>query len=258
MSLDDTPLSPLMAPLLTAGPLKVWSVAVTILGDACQTPQDFILGRGLDQLMRPLGITNQALRVALHRLKRDGWVEAEKQGRSSAYRLTQQGWASTEGVRPRIYGADVPAQPVWMALAPPDLNSAEMEDLLPADALRLSPRSAILAGQPEGLEEWVLTPMQATPPKWLYEALVPQELAQDYQTLAAACPDLMAAQALPEETQAVLRLLILHHWRRLRLRHGALPDLMLGRDWPGAEAAQRIMPLLTALPRADLNRLNAA
>lgn len=258
MSLDTpSPTNALLQPLLDCGPLKVWSVAVTLLGDACTSPADQIRTRGIDRMLAPLGISNQALRVALHRLKRDGWVEAEKHGRSASYRLSAQGWASTEAVRARIYSFERPDQPVWMGLAPPDLSGAEMEDALPGDALRLSPRTALILGQMDGLEDWVHTPLSGPVPGWLRDTLVPEELKREYTQLTSACPDLAAAQALPTADQAVLRLLILHHWRRLRLRHGTLPDLLLGEDWAGAHTAKRIAPLLTTLPRPDLSDLNA-
>lgn len=258
MSLDTpSTTAALLQPLLDCGPLKVWSVAVTLLGDACTSPSEQIRTRGIDRMLAPLGITNQALRVALHRLKRDGWVEAEKHGRSASYRLSAQGWSSTEAVRARIYRFERPDQPVWMGLAPPDLSGAEMEDALPEDALRLSPRTALIAGPADGLEDWVRTPFSGPVPDWLQDTLVPAELHGEYTTLAAACPDIATAQTLPPADQSVLRLLILHHWRRLRLRHGALPDLLLGDDWAGARAAQRIAPLLATLPRPNLTDLNA-
>lgn len=259
MSLDTpSATSVLLQPLLDCGPLKVWSVAVTLLGDACTSPRDQIRTRDIDRMLAPLGITNQALRVALHRLKRDGWVEAEKHGRSASYRLSAQGWASTEAVRARIYNFERPDQPVWMSHAPPDLSGAEMEDALPEDALRLSPRTALIAGQADGLEDWVHTPLSGPVPDWLRDTLVPEDLQVEYTALATACPDLAAVQALLSADQSVLRLLILHHWRRLRLRHGDLPDLLLGEDWAGAVAANKVPPLLTALPRADLADRNAA
>lgn len=257
MSLDTpSATSALLQPLLDCGPLKVWSVAVTLLGDACTSPRDQIRTRGIDRMLAPLGITNQALRVALHRLKRDGWVEAEKHGRSASYRLSAQGWTSTEAVRARIYSFERPDQPVWMSLAPPDLSGAEMEDALPEDALRLSPRTALIAGQADGLEDWVHTPLSGPMPDWLRDTLVPEDLHVEYTALAAACPDLAAAQVLPSVDQAVLRLLILHHWRRLRLRHGALPDLLLGEDWAGGHAASLIKVLTNGLSRAEASSLN--
>ena len=46
-----------------------------------------------------------------------------------------------------------------------------------------------------------------------------------------------------------LRLLTLHHWRRLRLRHGDLPDLLLGEGWEGAAARRAVMAVLNRFPR---------
>lgn len=264
MSLDTPAPDALLAPLLNCGPIKVWSVVVTLLGDSCRTPQDQLSGRDMDRMLAPLGINNQALRVALHRLKRDGLVEAQKQGRTSTYRLSATGWQMTEAVRPRIYqspDSEAPLDtPIWIAIAPPDLTSQQVEAALPDHALRLSPKSAMIAGAlPDlhgGLHNWLITPhAPEETPDWVRKALSNPQLIAGYDTLRSAlmtaCPSVADAQALPQDSQHALRLLALHHWRRLRLRHGALQDILLGDHWPGAMARRQVHDLLDALPRAE-------
>lgn len=254
MSLDQQQsLAQSALPLLDCGPLKVWSVVITLLGDVCQSRDSWLTGRVLDMLVTPMGITNQALRVALHRLKRDGWIEAQKQGRNSAYRLSDQGWASTEAARPTIYAPPQTPAPVWLALAPPDLAGSDMEDCLPEEALRLSPRSALVLTPSGDMAEWITTPLMNAPvPAWLADALCPEALKQEYSALLKACPDVaeISAVATPLSLDLlVLRFLSLHHWRRLRLRHSILPDAVLGNGWIGAEARTKVLALLAHLPR---------
>jgi phenylacetic acid degradation operon negative regulatory protein len=44
----------------------------------------------------------------------------------------------------------------------------------------------------------------------------------------------------------------------MRLRHGTLPDLILGPDWPGAQARTAIARTLDTHPRPALDALRAA
>ena len=246
--------------LIACGPLKVWSVVVTIFGDFSETRPERISGRVLDLLVGRLGITNQALRVALHRLRRDGWIETEKQGRTSNYFLTERGWSMTQAVRPAIYADTVDRSlPVWLAIAPPQLSASEIADALPDEAVMVSNRTALLAGSACALEpDWLITGFTASwLPDWVKGQLCDDELQAAYQALARAT----AALTLPPESdlvdQTVLRLLTVHHWRRLRLRHGPLPDLLLPPDWKGAQARRAVFDVLTALPRPPLADLQA-
>jgi phenylacetic acid degradation operon negative regulatory protein len=71
------------------GPIRVWSVLVTVFGDlAHETSLD---GSTLSAIMAEIGIKPEASRVALYRLRSDGWVRSEKTGRTSRYNLTDKG-----------------------------------------------------------------------------------------------------------------------------------------------------------------------
>lgn len=246
--------------LIALGPLKVWSVVVTIMGDLCGAPGDRIEGPVLGRLVEEMGINNQALRVALHRLKRDGWIEAEKDGRVSSYALTAEGRARSEAARPVIYAsAPPPAAPVWLVLPPPAMSSAEFAEALPDDTAFANLRAAITWGDSADLPEAALL-ARLDPralPDWIAELLIAPEALADYRTLTETLRRLGPPPDDPLAA-AVIRLLAFHHWRRLRLRHGALPDLLLGPDWPGAEARTAVGGFLDSHPRPVLADLRAA
>lgn len=243
--------------LCAFGPLRVWSMVVTIMGDLCPEPGDRIEGPLLGQLTEPMGITNQALRVAVHRLKRDGWIEAERSGRRSSYALTEDGRARSHAVRPLIY-ADAPAPPlpVHLVLADPVLSAPDFADLLPDDAVLVAPRAALIAGEVEiGETACLVQPFAPdTLPDWVRDTVASDDLCADYARLGAMLTTLGAPlEARMDAT--VTRLLALHHWRRLRLRHGALADLLLPTDWAGATARQAVAAFLAARPRPTLAAL---
>ncbi len=239
------------------GPVKVWSVVVTVLGDLLQSEDAWLSGLVLDALVGRLGINNQALRVAVHRLRRDGWIISEKRGRLSAHQLTPKGWAETEAVRAQIYGSAETSEAVWLAVGGPSLTAAEFLELLPDHAVALSARSALVAGGVRPSEEILLS--QFTPervPDWAVSALAPEVMGAEYDALSAAVGRVLA-HSTPEGTldRTALRLVILHHWRRLRLRHGNVQDVVLPSDWPGARARRLVMQALTRLERPDVAEL---
>ena len=69
--------------------LRLWSLIVTIFGDAIE-PRGGVLRLGaLQQITGHIGIENNALRTAMSRLASDGWLERERIGRASYYRPSQ-------------------------------------------------------------------------------------------------------------------------------------------------------------------------
>jgi phenylacetic acid degradation operon negative regulatory protein len=246
--------------LIAFGPLKVWSVVMTIMGDLCRDPADRIEGPLLSRLVEEMGINNQALRVALHRLKRDGWIEAEKDGRVSSYALTTEGRARSEAVRPVIYATEAPgAAEVFLVLPDPAMGTPAFADAMPDDTVFPSPRSALSTGPRDALPEGALVaPFDPSgAPDWVVDVVISPKALREYEALTATLTGLgyPSATVLPS---TVIRLLAFHHWRRLRLRHGDLPDLLLGPDWSGAKARAAISSVLEDYPRPTLDDLRTA
>lgn len=241
-----------LARLLACGPLKVWSLVVTVLGDLAAEEGARVPGPVLTRLTDPMGIKPEALRVAIHRLRRDGWITSERDGRTSLYGLTAHGRALTRSVSARVYGRVAPAPGHWQILMAPSaeaLNGIDHPDLV-----AISARVAILpdgaTDLPDTLFVWRAQP--ETLPDWVKSVLVPADLSESYALLADA---LGAAQILgaPETDleRAVLRLVALHQWRRLVLRHGCGVESLLGPGWHGTECRRRVSDLMQTLGRPD-------
>ncbi len=245
--------------LAACGPLRTWSVIVTVLGDFCTTREQRIGGRELQAVLGRIGLTPASARVALHRLKRDGWIESKRHGRDAAYRLSEMGWTETEAVRGRIYAKAPPARgAVYLLLAPPQVAAPDFAALLPEGAVQIAPRTGLVAGAPGALAPglWAAALEPGAVPPWLAEAAADPDLRAGYARLAAAVE---AALGAPVPTDAAdrgaLRVLVLHHWRRLRLRHGDLQDRLLGEGWEGARARRAVMPALARFERPALGGL---
>ncbi|PSL18039.1 PaaX family transcriptional regulator C-terminal domain-containing protein [Shimia abyssi] len=242
------------------GPIRVWSLVVTIMGDLCLSKDDYLPGRTLNQIVSRLGINNQALRVALHRLRRDGWIRSERDGRASNYFLSDQGHVMSNAVRTRIYRSEfAPEIPLALAVASPQMSSADFTCLLPDDAVLLSSKTALIRQSTDGLDDVLTQPFSARNlPDWVLAALAPTGLQRD---LAALDNIVRKTLKSPNPTtiidQCTLRLIILHHWRRLCLRQPELGEHLLPSDWPGRPARYSVMQALAKLPRPDLARLCA-
>lgn len=237
------------------GPVKTWSLIVTILGDLAADEGARIPGPVLTRLTGPMGLKPEALRVALHRLRRDGWIASERDGRTSLYELTAHGRNLTRSVSDRVYGTEPPAPDDWHVLIAPSAEAMQALEL--PDLIQLGPRSALLSGPAQGLPgallAWRVEP--GTLPQWASEIVTPPELAAAYGALARAVKAAMEAAPSSLTERTVLRLAALHQWRRLVLRHGPGPEALMGELWDGALARVRIGAMLELFARpaiADL------
>ncbi len=244
--------------VVDCGPLKVWSVVITILGDLLQDADHRLSGPLMDALVGRMGINNQALRVALHRLRREGWIESSKQGRMSDHKLTARGWAQTEEVRPQVYGGlPEPAQRVFLVVGPPQVSGAAFAARLPETAVVLSSKVALGVGLGDGFADCLITRFAVSDmPDWVSEALASKVMRAEYDELAVAVAQILA-HPMPEDPldRAALRLVIFHQWRRLRLRHGPVQDAVLPPEWEGGRARRLVMRALTQLERPEVRAL---
>ncbi|WP_435230523.1 PaaX family transcriptional regulator C-terminal domain-containing protein [Pseudopelagicola sp. nBUS_20] len=242
------------------GPIRVWSLVITILGDLCQKPEDFITGRALGHLVARLGVNNQALRVALHRLRRDGWIRTERDGRSSNYYLSNQGQTMVVSVRNRIYQSNPPKKiPIYLIVAPPSVSATDFANTLPESACNLSTRIALFSGDTTLPPNYLQIPLEANPvPDWITEIIAPSALQSEFCILQKAIRTVLSEQVPTTIVdRTILRLIILHHWRRLILRQSLLADILLPDQWPGAMARRQVSVALTRYDRPDLLALNA-
>jgi len=244
---------------------RVWSIIVSLFGDLAQKPGDRLSGSALSRIIMPIGIKPEAIRVALHRLRKDGWIDSARTGRASAHYLTEFGRARSAEVTPRIYTRvpDTPAD--WHLLIAEDGSgqSALDEMLLTADYFSLARNAALGAGPaPEASEELMSFDVRARAvPDWVRARACPEDLAESCHSLLDALE--RAAALLPAEggitplQTATLRMLIVHRWRRVVLRMPDLPTAFFPPDWPGPDCRAAVFHMLDRLPRPALSDLDA-
>jgi phenylacetic acid degradation operon negative regulatory protein len=239
-----------LAPLLAFGDLKVWSVLATILGDLAAQKGTSIPGPSLSTLTTRMGIRPEALRVALYRLRKDGWIVSHKVGRISHYALSDHGRHETVAAQNRIYAPELPRISHWfLALLPTNAPAPPDQPHIP-----LGRNAYLMPKPPLGLADTLIAELTTTAlPDWVREAALPPATLGAYlawKDTLGQLPSNLAA--LDPGDQLALRILALHHWRRIVLRHNALADATLAKDWVGAACRSRMAAILDAIPRPQL------
>ncbi|MGI9356031.1 MAG: PaaX family transcriptional regulator C-terminal domain-containing protein, partial [Rhizobiaceae bacterium] len=213
------------------------------------------------------GVKPEAMRVALHRLRRDSWIDSERSGRTSSYFLTPRGRAESAAASPRIYSTAEPIAEDWViVVSRPGMKAADLIDdaddakpgLWPvAENIAITSDASAFAGG-QALKVQLTT---ANLPDWLRNNLIGRDLIEASARLCNILENLNisnhgTASFTPLET-AILRTLIVHSWRRVRLRQPDLPDRVFPTDWKGSECRKHVGRLLCRLPRPDLSTLEA-
>jgi len=248
---------------LAASPPRARSLIVTVWGDTLAPHGGEVWLSTLMRLLAPFGVNERLVRTSVFRLARDGWLEGRARGRRSRYRLTADGARRFSLAYRRVYtppsrawdgtwdvavpaAAPLPAgerarwrdELAWNGYAalapgmyarpaPPPASGADPSIAWPAGSLRFTARDlpeangASLAGRVDAA--WALPALAVE-----YRGFLGR-----FRPLARA----FAAARSPSPEQAfVVRTLLVHEYRRARLRDPMLPPELLARDWPGAAA----------------------
>ncbi|MFP4275323.1 MAG: PaaX family transcriptional regulator C-terminal domain-containing protein [Paracoccaceae bacterium] len=229
------PLAPLILAFYAEGRPRVWSLVITVFGDSVQHRGGRIASSRLQKLLGRVGVEPGALRTALSRLRRDGWVDSLREGRNSFHRLSAGGLARFAPATERIYA------PPRKGPVPEWTLALGAEGGLPLGAgLSLHPgglRGAAADCAVTGQLETLAPAMRETLLDPAHRAAL-EALFTDIDTLDGV--------ALAPLDAAAARTLLIHRWRRLVLR------------WPEIPAGLLPEPLDRRDPRAEVARLYAA
>jgi len=245
--------------LTVGGAPRVWSLLVTVFGELALNHGVRISGSLLRQLSEQMGIKPEAMRVALHRLRKDGWIKSERTGRTSEYFLTEWGRAQSMQASPRIYAAGPAADAGWLVLANP-ASPTPMED---ADGAWISSNVLIMSVPPETVDVFA-TPIKPTEPLplWISSKVCDADtvrMSQDFESAVESMRSSMGPEPQMNNVEiAALRVLLVHSWRRIILKAPVLPDHLFPEGWRGAECRANVVDLLSQFPKQDLAGLEDA
>lgn len=230
-------------------PSRTGSIVITVFGDAIVPRGGSVWLGTLLGFFQTLDIDGSVVRTAMSRLAADGWLEREKFGRNSFYRLAARGRRTFEAATRHIYDP------------PPSDWSGRFELLLITKAAdREASREALRnAGFGSPLPGVWLAPSGVPIPDEAASAIRLDVSAEDEngrRLLSDSWPLDRTADAylkfmktfeplrswlgrrarLSELEAFTARILLIHHYRRVVLRDPLLPSALLPRNWPGNAA----------------------
>ena len=245
MALKETPLDQLVEQFHRQGRLRVWSLVITIFGDAVQPRGGRISSARLQAILARLGIESGALRTAMSRLVKDGWIERDRQGRNSYYRLSTKGNREFGPATQRIYAAPLGNSPEEWVLAVSLDRSADNRVALEKKVLDMR---GLVLGAGAYLWPWLEAPASQwmvengllsvagdldNVPAEIRESLAPKGQRGDFESLIKDFSPLRSTAAtLPPLDAMAARTLLIHRWRRIVLRGPDVPGELLPHDWP--------------------------
>jgi phenylacetic acid degradation operon negative regulatory protein len=248
-------------------PLRVWSLIVTIFGDVVVPRGGEVWAGTLSDLLGLMRIDAPAVRAALSRLARDGWLDRVKVGRLSYCALSDEGRRAFGPALARVYRrapgetpGDAPPELRVLVLPEGDARAALRGAALAAGYGQLGP--GILLGTPSsaglpgdaagnGIVTLRASLLSGSQEELVERAFDLAPLAARYRAFVAAHAPLAAALdeggRLSDEAAVVARILLIHDYRRLILRDPLLPRALLPADWPGHAANALAARLYAAL-----------
>jgi phenylacetic acid degradation operon negative regulatory protein len=223
-------------------------------------------------LMAPFGLSGQAVRQAVSRMARQGWLVAARRGNRAYYAVTERGRRRIDELSPRIYGPVIEWDGGWRMVsytvseARRDRRDRLRKELRvlgwaplsastwisPGDTLEAAREAAAGAG---ALDDVALFRGRYCGPlsdRALVErcwnlaeiACAYGEFIARYQPLAA---QLRAGTRLLDEDAFVARLWLVHDYRKITYVDPGLPSELVPAHWPRTTAAALFRELYSAL-----------
>jgi phenylacetic acid degradation operon negative regulatory protein len=230
-------------------PSRTGSIVITAFGDAIVPRGGAVWLGTLLAFFETIDIESGVVRTAMSRLAADGWLERNKVGRNSFYRLVKKGQQTFDAATRHIYdsqssdwtgrfellligsagdrdasrdalknaGFGSPLPGVW--IAPSGVPIPEEA----ATAIRLEVSAEDDSGRRLLSESW---PLDRTSDAY-------QKFMKTFEPLRGW---IARRESLSDADAFTARILLIHHYRRVVLRDPLLPGALLPVDWPGRAA----------------------
>jgi phenylacetic acid degradation operon negative regulatory protein len=230
-------------------PSRTGSIVITVFGDAIVPRGGSIWLGTLLAFFETIDIEAGVVRTAMSRLAADGWLERNKVGRNSFYRLVRKGQQTFDAATHHIYDPQASGWTGRFELLL--IGSAEDRDAS-REALKNAGFGSPLPGvwiAPSGvpIPEEAATAIRLEVSaeddsgRRLLGVSWPLERTSDaYQKFMKTFEPLRGwigrREPLSEADAFTARILLIHHYRRVVLRDPLLPGTLLPVDWPGRAA----------------------
>ncbi len=229
-------------------PIRAGSLIVSVFGDAVAPRGGRLALSSLLEIMRAFRISDGLVRTALSRLVAEGWFERWKVGRNSYYRLSARGRRTFAEATDKIYGTP---ERRWtgtfdLVLLDAGAEKAELRSALEARGYGVLTPDLMVAPGSAAPDEGGFLRFSASPAGGVQASQVAArawplvELERGYEAFierfTPAQQHLTTAESLGDLEALLLRILLIHDYRRIILRDPLLPAELLPPDWAGRAA----------------------
>jgi len=262
--------------------MQAGSLIISMFGDAIYPRGGAIWLGCLIRLLAPLQVNERLIRTAIYRLVKEDWLVTQSHGRRTNYALSVSGIKRIEEASKAIYATQSPPwdQRWRLLLTAKTISNKDRERLRKAlvwqgfgmwqNQVFVHPgadlQTALSLLQGEGLGDlqkhiWPLagdslftgsgvTDQQVATLSWDLAQLSDsyRQFVKTYQALSAEWANLqISTHGVQNEKAFLLRLLLIHDYRRLLLRDPGLPLSLLPEGWPGQSARKVCAELYASL-----------
>lgn len=232
---------------------RIGSVIISIYGDAVIPQRNILPLSTIQELSTHLKFESGAVHTALSRLCSDGWFTRHKNGKHVSYELKNENKKTVEEAAQRIYGPNFLKEPKSWSIALFDKPTNQT----PKGVYAINRKAWIV---PDTID---LTDTDGDPiifnvqdvtqqiPKWSIANTIPLDITREYQFLnqliSPMNEDLKEVKNMNELNALLARVLMIHFWRKIVLKHSPVYRSLMPQEWPGIICSESVSSLYHAL-----------
>jgi phenylacetic acid degradation operon negative regulatory protein len=230
-------------------PSRTGSLIITFYGDAILPRGGSVWLGTLLAFLDMLEIDGGVVRTAMSRLAADGWLDREKVGRKSFYKLAPDGQERFASAVAHVYN---PQPSEWQGLlelllisngGDREVSRAALTEAgfgNPMPGVWVAPSGTAVPSAAAGAIRLEVSADNEMGRRLIGESWLLPRIADSYRDFLKTFAPLEAwiagADALPPADAMLARILLIHQYRRVLLRDPLLPPALLPADWPAMEA----------------------
>jgi phenylacetic acid degradation operon negative regulatory protein len=232
-------------------PSRTGSIVITVFGDAIVPRGGSVWLGTLLEFFGALDIDSGVVRTAMSRLATDGWLERNKIGRNSFYRLAKKGRQTFAAATRHIYDpppSDWTGRFELLLIGNGEDRDASRDALKnagfgsPLPGVWVAPSGVPVPEEAAGAIRLEVSAEDDSGRRLLSESWPLDRTADAYQKFMKTFAPLRGwigrGGDLTEADAFTARILLIHHYRRVVLRDPLLPTALLPGDWPGRAARE--------------------
>src|SRR5580765_3344433 len=230
-------------------PSRTGSIAITVFGDAIAPRGGSVWLGTLLEFFKALDVDSGVVRTAMSRLASDGWLERNKVGRNSFYRLAEQGRQTFDTATRHIYDpppSDWTGRFELLLIGNGEDRDASRDALKnagfgsPLPGVWVAPSGVPVPDEAARAIRLEVSAEDDSGRRLLSESWPLERTADAYQKFMKTFEPLHGwigrGAPLTDAEAFTARILLIHHYRRVVLRDPLLPGALLPTDWPGRAA----------------------